>query len=160
MSTITNAKGTSSPSFLLDRMKLEWINDNTINDGMKITFPGYDPVYIRARDPLQASKWLTGDDPPQSADGNPSDFWLQTNGDIYTKNDSSVWVFVASIVGPVGPTGPTGPQGIQGVAGPSAAISSASDVQVTSIADGDILQWSSTSSKFVNRPLNVYGGSF
>lgn len=141
-------------------MKLEWINDNTINDGMKITFPGYDPVYIRARDPLQASKWLQGDDPPESSDGNPSDFWLQSNGDVYTKGLDSIWVFVTSIVGPEGPTGPTGPQGIQGVAGPSAAISSASDVQITSIADGDILRWQTSISKFVNAPLNVQGGSF
>lgn len=160
MSTITNARGTSSPIFSIERMVLEHVSDGGNNDGLKLTFPGYSPVYIRARDPLQASKWLTGDDPPEAADGNPSDFWLQTNGDVYTKEDNTTWVFVSSFVGPTGPTGPTGGVGATGPAGPSAAISSASDVQITSIQDGDILRWSSGSSKFVNTPLNIDGGFF
>ncbi len=162
MSTLTNAKGTTSTSFSIERMKLELIADGSQDDGMKITFPGYPPVYIRARNPLEASKWLTGVDAPEAVDGNPGDFWLQTNGDVYVKDTNTDWVFVASFIGPTGPTGPTGAStvGPTGPVGPSAAINTASDVTITSVQDGDILQYSSGSSKWVNRPLSVNGGNF
>ena len=45
--------------------------------------------------------------------------------------------------GPVGPTGQTGPAGTTTIAG-------ATDVQITNLADGDLLRYSSAVSRFVN----------
>lgn len=64
----------------------------------------------------------------------------------------------AGVAGGFGPAGIQGPQGIQGPAGPSGpqgpagatTIAGATDVQITNLADGDLLKYSSAVSRFVN----------
>lgn len=64
----------------------------------------------------------------------------------------------AGVAGGFGPAGVQGQQGIQGPAGPSGpqgpagatTIAGATDVQITNLADGDLLKYSSAVSRFVN----------
>lgn len=165
---LTNSTGTSSESFSIDDMVIEYIHDG-INDGAKISLPGYSPIYLRAINPNIASKWLNGTQNPLSGVGTNSDYFINTySGDIFFKM-SNLWTYIGSLKGPQGVpgsngvAGPTGPTGPQGPAGPSmAAISTAADVQVTSLEDGDLLVWSASVGKFVNteKELLVDGGSF
>ena len=61
---------------------------------------------------------------------------------------------VAGPTGPAGPNGvagPTGPTGPAGPTGPNGPINDLSDVNITSIADLQVLRYDSTSSKFINK---------
>lgn len=50
--------------------------------------------------------------------------------------------------GPIGETGPAGPQGEPGPVGPSAAISTASDVDITNLDNGSLLIYNNTTSRW------------
>ena len=52
--------------------------------------------------------------------------------------------------GPQGIQGPIGPQGVQGPVGPSAAISTASDVDVSTLTTGSLLIYDQTVGKWVS----------
>jgi len=52
--------------------------------------------------------------------------------------------------GPQGLQGPQGPQGIQGVPGPAATISTASDVDVSTLQNGSLLVYKQETSKWTS----------
>lgn len=64
----------------------------------------------------------------------------------------------AAVSGGVGPQGPQGPAGDAG----SISIASANDVELASLADGDVLRYSSSSSRWQNYAETnlVDGGNF
>jgi hypothetical protein len=83
-----------------------------------------------------------------------------TNGQVvsvesstYTWNNTAgTWDLTTSVV--VGPTGPTGPVGATGPAGEGVtSISLLTDVELTSVADGDVLLYSATAAKWINVSL-------
>lgn len=165
MSTkLTNTTGTSNQSFSISEMIIEYINDG-VDDGAKLSFPGYSPVFIRALNPNLATKWFSGTNAPVDSQGNNGDYFLKTNtGDIYYKLNN-FWSVITNMLGPQGPKGDTGntgvagPTGPTGVAGPSASISSASDIALGNLETGDLLTWHSISGKWVNvRPTTITDG--
>ncbi len=157
---LTNSTGTSNSSFSIDEMVIEYIYDG-VNDGARLSFPGYSPVYIRALNPNVATKWINGTTAPADAQGNNGDYFLNSvTGQIYFKANN-LWTVIASMIGPQGPQGvpgdpgPAGPTGPTGPIGPSAAIASASDVTLTNLEDGHLITWSSSQGKFVNIPKQI-----
>ena len=60
--------------------------------------------------------------------------------------------------GPQGPAGPTGPQGPAG--GGSTTLATLLDVQLTALADGDLLTYSGSLSKWINGTVISLGGPF
>lgn len=52
--------------------------------------------------------------------------------------------------GPQGNTGPQGPQGVQGLVGPTATISTASDVDISTIKTGSLLIYNQNTAKWVS----------
>lgn len=163
MSNKTNTTGTSSNRFSIGQMDLEYVNDG-INDGLKITIPGYAPIYIRAKNPNTVTKWIHGSADPTLEQGNLGDFYLKTNGSIFEKQLSG-WVLITTIVGSQGPQGvegSAGPPGPPGQQGPSGSITSASDANIVNLEDNDVLIYSSNDVRWVNRPLAdlIDGGFF
>ena len=96
-----------------------------------------------------------------TAPTNPSegDTWFNsTNAKSYVYYDNS-WVDTSAAS--IGPTGPTGAQGAAGPTGPTGpagegvtAMSLLTDVAISDLADGDVLLYSETASKWVN--VNLY----
>jgi hypothetical protein len=165
MSTkLTNTTGTSNNSFSISDMIVEYVADG-VNDGAKLSFPGYSPVYIRALNPNVPTKWLSGTSAPLDSQGNNGDYFLKTDsGEVYYKL-TNFWSVIANLIGPEGPqgaqgnTGATGPTGPTGIAGPSAAVASAQDVVLSSLETGDLLTWNAISGKWINvRPATITDG--
>lgn len=65
--------------------------------------------------------WLSGDGPPNDANGRDGEYYLdRTAHAYYGPKAAGAWgAVVASLVGPQGSTGATGPQGPQGIQGPA-----------------------------------------
>lgn len=67
-------------------------------------------------------------------------------------------VGTATVTGGVGPQGPAGPSGPQGA--PGDALSSASDVVLSSVAEGDVLRYSSSKWRNYSETNLVDGGNW
>lgn len=69
---------------------------------------------------VSGTRFLVGEVPPQPADGQPGDVYLdKVAGNLY-KNDNGVWSKLMSLIGPKGDTGlkgDTGPKGDPGLKG-------------------------------------------
>jgi hypothetical protein len=90
--------------------------------------------------------WLQGSGVPSSGLGANGDYYLRSNGDVYTKTSGSWGSPVASILGPAGttgasgaqgPTGPTGSTGANGAQGAAGATGAAGPAGSTGAAGAD-----------------------
>lgn len=117
-----------------------------------------------------ASTVRNGSGPPGAGLGNDGDFYIDTTGNaIYGPKVSGAWPATGtSTVGPQGPTGATGatgpagstgatgatgatgPTGATGAPGPN-TVNTATDVDVTTLADGYAWVWKASTSKWTSQ---------
>ncbi len=120
MTIKNNLSGTTSPSFQIANVILK-----TENDKIVIAFENGSEVEISSTASLVATRWHTGDGPPDHDLGIGGDFYLNDLTNVYFEKTADGWIVAGSLGGPTGPTGPQGPtgptgmglQGLQGLSG-------------------------------------------
>jgi hypothetical protein len=119
--------------------------------------------------PKGNSPVLAGTGAPAAGLGNVGDLYLDTASSLlYGPKTLAGWGTGTELRGQQGEQGLQGPQGIQGIQGEQgpqgspglSSVSSADDVVIENLSDGDILRWSQSAWRNINETSLLDGGNF